>query len=110
MKKLFSVMMVTVLMFAALVQGISAEELCITQSYTCPAAAEVRNQGMADLYVADALARERANEAYAARYTGLAADYFAASALARELSSEERAASYTKLAADYFAAQTAASK
>ncbi|MCU0521523.1 MAG: hypothetical protein MUF84_12615 [Anaerolineae bacterium] len=79
MKRLFAITMVGLLLFAGSVQGVSAAKVCSMQSISCVSATELRQRGMADLAKAEAdiaaLSRQRAAEADAARYTGLAAYY-----------------------------------
>ncbi len=80
MRRLFAITMVGLLLFAGSVQGVSASEVCSTQSISCVSATEPSYRGMGDLATTEAtaaaMARQRALEASAARYTGMAA-YFA---------------------------------
>jgi hypothetical protein len=66
MKKLLVVAMVGVLLFAALVQGTSASDVCRTESVSC---LEV------DRLDTEAAARQRATQADSARYTEMAAQF-----------------------------------
>lgn len=66
MKKLLTLAMVGVLLFAALVQGASASDVCLTESVACLEADRLANE---------ATARQRATQADGARYTGMAAYY-----------------------------------
>lgn len=50
-----------------------------------------------------AAARQRADQAYTARYTAMAADYIASEVAALERAGEIYAARYTGMAADYLA-------
>ncbi|MCJ7737796.1 MAG: hypothetical protein MUQ10_10875 [Anaerolineae bacterium] len=73
MNKLFAITIVGLLMFAPLVQGVSASEVCSTESVSCLTVTGLRYQGVADLATAEAAARARATQADGARYTGMAA-------------------------------------
>ena len=109
MKRLFAVTMVALLMLAAWVPGVSAIEICSTESVSCVSVTAPRYRGMGDLAVAETKAKAAASVAIEAAalqrandYTLMAADYFAAEAAALRRANEAYAARYTGMAGDYF--------
>lgn len=112
MKTMFALVMVGVLVLAGTVQGARASEVCTGVSVSCVRATDLGYGGRVNLVTvatsSEAAARQRANQAYANRYTAMADGYFMAEAAARLRADSAYAARVTAMADDYIASEAAA--